>query len=108
MSCRQERPPIPDAIGQQLLQEYPENHSVHYLITEKDVDQALEFIQNGVIGFDTEYMPRKSTALHDFLDNLFSNVAGSKKTAIWELHAMELASGVDYAVRWDEIGLCVI
>ncbi|KAJ7122503.1 ribonuclease H-like domain-containing protein [Mycena crocata] len=94
--------------AESTIAEYPVEHKVHYLRTEAAVNQALAFVQQGPIGFDTEFVPRKASALEAFLDELFMNIPGSKKSVITALHALQLEADEQFVIEWDEVGLCVV
>ncbi|KAJ7093621.1 ribonuclease H-like domain-containing protein [Mycena crocata] len=90
-----------------VLPNYPAVNKVHYLTTEAAVDQTLAFIQSGAIGFDTEFAPRITGDIDNFLDKLFATVRGDKHSVLLALQALELASG-EFNIDWSRIGLCII
>ncbi|KAJ6513675.1 ribonuclease H-like domain-containing protein [Mycena vitilis] len=87
--------------------EYPTEYTVHYLTTEKAVNDVLRAVRDGVIGFDTEYKPRKPTADETFIENIFANVPGNKRSGLMVWQAFQLKDGGKFKICWDNIGLCV-
>ncbi|KAJ7626523.1 ribonuclease H-like domain-containing protein [Mycena polygramma] len=88
--------------------EYPTLHNVHYLTSEQAVNDVLKAVEDGVIGFDTEFMGRTQTDEESFIEELFTNVPGNKRSAIVAWHAAKLAGDEVFEVLWDNIGICIV
>ncbi|KAJ7917065.1 ribonuclease H-like domain-containing protein [Mycena leptocephala] len=87
---------------------YPDDHVVHYLTTEEEVNKALAHIREGAIGFDTEHVSRKPTEEESFIEEIFNNVPGNKRsgTIVWQ--AIQKKYGMGFQIEWDNIGLCIV
>ncbi|KAJ7243245.1 ribonuclease H-like domain-containing protein [Mycena rebaudengoi] len=72
---------------------------------QSEVDSALRTIVDGVVGFDTEFMPRKPTASEQLLTSAMTRVGGNRKSAIL---AWQLLTASSRCVSWENIGLCVV
>ncbi|KAJ7733298.1 glycoside hydrolase superfamily [Mycena metata] len=90
------------------LQPFPKKHTVTYLTTAVQVNIALQSIQHGQVGFDTEFTERKPTAREQIIIDYFPNAPASRKTAITGLQITELHSAAKFDVAWDNIGLRLI
>ncbi|KAJ6460681.1 ribonuclease H-like domain-containing protein [Mycena vitilis] len=88
--------------------EYPNTHRIHYLTSCQAVNNALKHITDGAIGFDTEYMPRKPSAMEDVIDDIFMDVPGNKRSAIIAWQATQTFKSPTFKILWDNIGLCVV
>ncbi|KAJ6471792.1 ribonuclease H-like domain-containing protein [Mycena vitilis] len=89
-------------------EEYPTLHNVHYLTSEQAVNDVLKAVRDGVIGFDTEFMGRTQTDEESFIEELFSNVPGNKRSAIVAWHAAKLARDEAFEILWDNVGICIV
>ncbi|KAJ7178822.1 ribonuclease H-like domain-containing protein [Mycena crocata] len=88
---------------------FPVDFTVHYLTTEDAVDSALEWIVDGVLGFDTEFVRREFPPDERFVGDMVAECIGNsnRKGAILGLQIMERKMGtVPYI--WNEMGLCTI
>jgi hypothetical protein len=84
------------------------DHTVHYLTTEQEVNDALANILDGTIGFNTEFVPRKLTPQEALIDEVFSTVPGNKRSGIIAWQALQIEYGGGFEIVWDNIGLCII
>jgi 3'-5' exonuclease len=80
----------------------------HYLVTEAEVNDALAHIKYGVIGFDTEFMPRTLGDDERFIENIFTTIPGSKRSAITAWQALQIRAQSPLNILWDNVGLCII
>ncbi|KAJ6459160.1 ribonuclease H-like domain-containing protein [Mycena vitilis] len=85
--------------------EYPTTHKVHYLTSERAVNDVLRAIQDGVIGFDTEYKHRDPTVDEVVIEHLFANVPGSKRSGLLVWQVLQTKHGERFDIKWDNIGL---
>ncbi|KAJ6528489.1 hypothetical protein B0H19DRAFT_1083429 [Mycena capillaripes] len=90
------------------LTPYPLDFTIHYVVTESEANTALLGITDGVVGFDTEYVPRKLSAPEAFIEEIFKNVPGNKRSQIivWQMLQAEYGGG--FNILWNNIGLCII
>ncbi|KAJ7114863.1 ribonuclease H-like domain-containing protein [Mycena epipterygia] len=86
---------------------YEIDSNVYYLTTSSAVNKALKGITDGVVGFDTEYMPRLLGPTEKHLEYVFDTMSGNAKTAIQTLHVLATRNG-KYKIKWDRVGLCVV
>ncbi|KAJ7932919.1 ribonuclease H-like domain-containing protein [Mycena leptocephala] len=87
---------------------YPTTHEVHYITTETEANLALEHIRDGWVGFDTEFVPRTLCEEEAFIEDIFNNVAGNKRSGmiVWQAMQMEFHGG--FVIKWDNIGICIV
>jgi hypothetical protein len=90
------------------LKPYPDDHVVHYLTTEEEVNQALAHIREGAIGFDTEYVSCKPSEEESFIEEIFNNVPGNKRSGIIVWQAIQKKYGMGFLIEWENIGLCIV
>lgn len=92
-------------------QPYPfGQHNIYYLTTEDEVNNALQHIEGGVVGFDTEYDKRKPTDEEELISRVMTETSGQKKWGIlaWQVIQQETYKETKFPVAWDNIALCVI
>ncbi|KAJ7137602.1 ribonuclease H-like domain-containing protein [Mycena crocata] len=75
---------------------------MHYLISKREVNKALKGIVGGVIGFDTEFVPRQSSDLDKLFDEVFETISGSRKTAMLACQIIEIRRR-RFKILWDII-----
>ncbi|KAJ7471253.1 ribonuclease H-like domain-containing protein [Mycena galericulata] len=80
---------------------------VQYLTTRRSVNRALAFITDGVVGFDTEFVPKMATSEDEFIDAVIAKVGGNRKTVVTVLRAIDLSRS-RFKIAWHNIGLCVV
>ncbi|KAJ7601440.1 ribonuclease H-like domain-containing protein [Mycena polygramma] len=99
------------AEGPKNLIPYPfGQHNIYYLTTEDEVNNALQHIEGGVVGFDTEYDKRKPTDEEELISRVMTETSGQKKWGIlaWQVIQQETYKETKFPVAWDNIALCVI
>ncbi|KAJ6501463.1 hypothetical protein C8R47DRAFT_1067806 [Mycena vitilis] len=87
---------------------FPATFVVHYLTTEVAVNCALKGIVNGVVGFDTEYVPRRLTQEETLLSDAADAVGGSKKSVVAAWQVLEARTHRVFPYAWDTMGLCTV
>ncbi|KAJ7750575.1 ribonuclease H-like domain-containing protein [Mycena metata] len=78
-----------------VLPAFPHEFVTHYLTTEASVNDALRPIVDGVVGFDSEFVPRRYTLEEGIINETMDMV-------------VELKTNRTFPIAWEKIGLCVI
>ncbi|KAJ6507243.1 ribonuclease H-like domain-containing protein [Mycena vitilis] len=87
---------------------FPQDFTVHYLTTECSVNRALLSIEDGVVGFDTEYVPRKDTPEEAVINEAIGLVGGNRKSAILGWQVLEKWGCDPFPYAWDTMGLSLV
>ncbi|KAJ7114760.1 ribonuclease H-like domain-containing protein [Mycena epipterygia] len=87
---------------------YPMTDIIHHLTTEDSVNAALEYIKDGVVGFDTEFMERSPSREERIIDDLCKRYGWNKKPMLiaWQVVDQQMNGG--FSINWDAIALCLI
>ncbi|KAJ6462346.1 ribonuclease H-like domain-containing protein [Mycena vitilis] len=88
--------------------DYPTTHQVHYLTNEYAVNVCLQDITGGVVGLDTEFMPRVLSAEELFIEDIFANVPGNKRSALIAWQVTQIKENGELSIKWENVGLCVV
>jgi hypothetical protein len=78
------------------------------ITSEADTNLALAPIQDGFIGFDTEFVARKMCEEETFIEEIFSNLPGNKRSGTIVWHALQIKYQGGFPIHWDNIGLCIV
>jgi hypothetical protein len=78
---------------------------VNHLTEEETANEALRSIVDGVVGFDSEYAPRKPTAEEVIISDVFTVIPGSKKNAILGWQVLEQYNHEHFPIAWTTMGL---
>ncbi|KAJ7462829.1 ribonuclease H-like domain-containing protein [Mycena galericulata] len=100
--------PSADPLQPPLLPIFPSTYWVHYLTTEAAVNRALRHIVDGVVGFDTESIPRQATQQERIINDMIDLVGGSRKSAILGWHVLESTLCDPFPYAWPTMGLSVV
>ncbi|KAJ7032306.1 ribonuclease H-like domain-containing protein [Mycena alexandri] len=90
------------------LEPLPQTHVVRYLTTEHQVNSSLAKIQEGVVGFDTEFVKRRPTIQEHVIVQSFPNGGSARRTALLGWQLVELHTSKRFPIAWDKIGLRLI
>lgn len=81
--------------------------TVKYITTEARANAELAIVTNGVVGFDTEFMPRRLYGDESVIDGLATVAPASRKTMRLAVQYLE-ANHPGFAIQWDHVGLCLV
>ncbi|KAJ7205116.1 ribonuclease H-like domain-containing protein [Mycena rebaudengoi] len=95
---------VPDEIPKDLPY-FPSNFTVYYLTDEAAVNDALQTIIDGAVGFDTEFAPRRPTPEEAIINEVFTLISGSRKNAILGWQVLEKHSHPNFPIAWTTMGL---
>ncbi|KAJ6470784.1 ribonuclease H-like domain-containing protein [Mycena vitilis] len=90
------------------LPRYILTENMQYITSEKEADDAMAPIKDGVVGFDTEFTKRIPTKEEEILESLFKTVGGSKKSMTIAWQVLENETNAIFPVAWNNIALCTI
>ncbi|KAJ7016471.1 ribonuclease H-like domain-containing protein [Mycena alexandri] len=75
---------------------------------EHQVNSSLAKIQEGVVGFDTEFVKRRPTIQEHVIVQSFPNGGSARRTALLGWQLVELHTSKRFPIAWDKIGLRLI
>ncbi|KAJ7187196.1 ribonuclease H-like domain-containing protein [Mycena filopes] len=90
------------------LQTFPSSDTAELLVTEQQVNSALEGITAGVVGFDTEFTERKPTKEEQVVLDYFPHAPGNRKGAILGLQIAQLHAKTKFEVAWENVGIRLV
>ncbi|KAJ7629543.1 hypothetical protein B0H17DRAFT_1218193 [Mycena rosella] len=90
------------------MQAFPRKHTLVRVHTERHANEVLKAIQDGDIGFDTEFTDSRPTAEKNLIDNRLGKGTAAHKSAILEWQIVELGMHKVFPVACNNIGLCLV
>ncbi|KAJ6474025.1 ribonuclease H-like domain-containing protein [Mycena vitilis] len=91
-----------------LLPSFPRGHTVHYIVTEDEANDALMHVRTGPVGFDTEYTKRRPTPEEAIIIKTFPPSSAARKYAMLGWQIIELQTVEPFPVAWNNIGVRLI
>lgn len=55
-----------------------------------------------------DYVSRKPTEEESFIEEIFNNVPGNKRSGIIVWQAIQKKYGMGFQIEWENIGLCIV
>ncbi|KAJ7697476.1 ribonuclease H-like domain-containing protein [Mycena rosella] len=90
------------------LQQFPHKYILTRVETEAHANVVLGSIQDGDIGFDTEFTDRRSTPEEKLIEDRFGKGTALRKAAILGWQIVELGKHKVFPVTWKNIGLRLV
>ncbi|KAJ7156486.1 ribonuclease H-like domain-containing protein [Mycena crocata] len=89
------------------LPDFPSDFTVIYITTEHQANDALKYITDGTVGFDTEFTDRRPTREEKLIiDAIPASAIRKYALAGWQL--VELSNHPTFPIAWDNIGLRLV
>ncbi|KAJ6548896.1 ribonuclease H-like domain-containing protein [Mycena capillaripes] len=96
-----------DETHTEALSQFPSTHTVIYITTESQANDALRGITDGKVGIDTEFTDRRPTIEEHTIIHTFPP-GGIRKSALLGWQIVELAKYHNFPIAWDNIGLRLV
>ncbi|KAJ7077786.1 ribonuclease H-like domain-containing protein [Mycena epipterygia] len=90
------------------MEPFPNKFTVVYVTTETQTNDALRYIVDGAVGFDTEFTPRRPTNEERLIWDMFPSAGPARKATILGWQIVELHARSPFQPAWNNIGLRLI
>ncbi|KAJ7635499.1 ribonuclease H-like domain-containing protein [Mycena polygramma] len=90
------------------LPPFPTDYSVHYVVTERQANDALKDIADGEVGLDTEFTARRPTPEEKYIVDAFPSGGASRRNAMIGWQIVESRIRRPFRVVWANIGLRLV